>query len=107
MSHNAPQPPSGLLISSEGGRPPTDPRLGLSDVGGLETLRAPGHLELDPIAFAEALEARGLDGAEVDEHVLAALLRDEPETFCIVEPLHCAACHDVPLLFLLWSFTLR
>src|SRR5881628_2289437 len=114
MSHNAPQPPSGLLIFSEGGDPPRTPpaldayfRLGFSDVGGLQTLRAAGHLELHPVPFAEALEARGMDGAEVDEHVLAAFLRDESETLCIVEPLHCAACHDVPLLFLLWSFTLR
>src|SRR2546427_1289689 len=107
MSHNAPQPPSGLSISSEGEGPLRLPRLGLSDVGGLEPLRAAGHLELHPIAFAEALEARGLDGAEVDEHVLAAFLCDEPEALRIVEPLHCAACHDVPLLFLLWSFTLR
>src|SRR5262245_16230181 len=81
--------------------------LGLADVGGLETLRAARHLEFHPVPFAEALEPAGLDGAEVNEHVLAAFLCDEPEPLRIVEPLHGSARHDVPLRFLLWSLTLR
>ena len=50
-------------------------------------------LELDPIALRQALEARGLDGAEVHEHVLATLLGDEPVAFRIVEPLDRTLCH--------------
>jgi hypothetical protein len=60
----------------------------------LKTLRAAGHLELDPVTFGQGLEALGLDGAVVDEHVLAAFLRDEPVTLCIVEPLHLSLCHS-------------
>ena len=60
---------------------------GLADVGGLESLRTLGDLELDLIALAQALEALGLNGVEVHEHVVAALLGNEAVPLRIVEPL--------------------
>src|SRR5262245_49196850 len=63
------------------------------DVGRLQALGASRHLELDLIALAEALEALSLDGAVMDEDVLAALLGDEAESLRIVEPLHSSLCH--------------
>src|SRR2546427_10799176 len=72
-------------------------RLGLTDVGRLKALRAARHFELHAITFGQALEALRLDGAEMNEHVLATLLRDESEALRVVEPLHCSLCHDVPL----------
>src|SRR5262245_65668475 len=54
--------------------------LDLPDVGCLKTLRTASHFELDPVTFSEALEALSLDGAVVDEHVLAALLSDASVT---------------------------
>src|SRR5262245_5432861 len=74
--------------------------LDLANVRGLEALRAPAHLELDLVTLGQALETRSLDGAEVHEHVLAALLRDETEPLRIVEPLHATLCH-LYYLFLL------
>src|SRR6058998_1325504 len=67
--------------------------LNLPDVGCLKTLRAAGDFELDLVTFGEALEALRLDGAVVDEDVLTALLRDEPVTLCVVEPLHLSCRH--------------
>src|SRR5437899_7981138 len=84
-------------------RPTARPRRGaarraevlyLADVRSLESLRAAGDFELDPITFSKALEALRLDGGVVHEHVLAALLRDEAEALRVVEPLHCSCCHD-------------
>src|SRR3989454_4310578 len=67
--------------------------LDLPDVGCLKTLRTASYFELDPVTLSKALEALGLDGAVVDEHVLAALLCDEPVTLRIVEPLHLSVSH--------------
>jgi len=67
--------------------------LGLANVGGLEALRAPRHFELDLVTLGQALEALGLNGAEVYEHVLAVLLGDETEPLRIVEPLHASLSH--------------
>src|SRR5215470_11173041 len=67
--------------------------LDLTDVGGLEPLRTPAHLELDPVTLGQTLESGSLNGAEVHEHVLATLLRDETEPLRIVEPLHAALSH--------------
>src|SRR5437867_886180 len=86
----------------------TDGRSGFADVSRLKTFRAASDLELHAVPFGQALEALSLDGAEVNEHVLAALLRDEAEALRVVEPLHCSLCHDVPLSVpVLWSLTLR
>src|SRR4029453_8114475 len=67
--------------------------LDLADVRSLEALRTPGHLELNSIALGQALEALGLNGAEMHEHVLAILLRDETIPLRIVEPLHVTLSH--------------
>src|ERR1700730_9091930 len=88
--------------NEQNGRAPTgDPAVrvlrwrcsGLPDVGGLEPLRALGHLEFDLVALGQALEARPLDGVEVHEHVLASLLGDEAVALRIVEPLDRTLSH--------------
>src|SRR4029453_9604693 len=72
-------------------------RSGLANVGGLESLRSPGHLELDPISLGQALEALGLNGVEMHEHVLATLLGYEAVPLRIVEPLDGTLCHRLYL----------
>jgi len=58
-----------------------------SDIGRTRTLIALGDLKLDLLAFGERLESAGLDGTEVHEDVLAAVLgRDEAEPLGLVEP---------------------
>src|SRR5687767_12787930 len=83
----------------EGGPGGSDVRGGLDlpDVGCLQTLRAAGHFELNPVTLGEALEAVRLDGGVVDEHVFATLLRDEPVALGVVEPLHLSLCHTSDL----------
>src|SRR5947208_398284 len=75
------------------GRERTGGNLDLPDVSRLKTLRSAGNLELDLIAFGKALEAVGLDGAEMDEHVLATLLGDKAIPLRIVKPLHLTLSH--------------
>src|SRR5205807_2279839 len=79
----SPCPPPGIL------------ELDLANVRGLETLGAACHLELHLVTFRQTLEALRGDGAEVDEDVLAALLRDEAEALRIVEPLDSTVCHTL------------
>ena len=67
--------------------------LDLPDVGCLKTLRTASDFELDPITFRKTLETLRLNGAVVDEYVLAALLRYEPIPLCIVEPLYLSLSH--------------
>src|SRR5215831_17032843 len=67
--------------------------LDLADVRSLQPLGALAHLELDLVPLDQALEALGLDSAEVDEHVLAILLGDEAIPLRIVEPLHMTLRH--------------
>src|SRR3970282_2402644 len=57
------------------------------DCVSLQALLALGDGEADLLAFLQALEALGLDGAEVNKHVLAILTADEAEALGIVEPL--------------------
>src|SRR5712691_280442 len=91
--------PFGLVVEFDRPGPSAGPGgserglLNLPDVGCLKTLRAAGDFELDLVTFGEALEALRLDGAVVDEDVLTALLRDEPVTLCVVEPLHLSCRH--------------
>src|SRR5260370_38113223 len=66
---------------------------GLPNVGGLEPLRALGHLEFDLVTLGQALEALALDGVEVHEHVLATLLADEAVAFRVFEPLDRTLSH--------------
>ena len=50
--------------------------------------------EVDLLAFGEAGKARALDGADVYEHIVAAVVRlDKPEAFLAVEPLHSTCRH--------------
>src|SRR5262249_48421752 len=60
----------------------------LPDVAGLQALRPLHDLELDALSLGKRLETLSLDRGEVDEDVLATLLRDETEALRVVEPLH-------------------
>src|SRR3954453_4809761 len=65
---------------------------------GLRAFLALGDLELDPLAFFEALVAVGLDGAVVNEDVTTAVYGDEAVALLGVEPLDRALCHNDPRL---------
>src|SRR5438552_14309705 len=45
-------------------------------------------LELDRLALGESLESLSLDSGVVHEHILAARLLNEPESFGLIEPFH-------------------
>src|SRR5471032_3523635 len=56
-----------------------------------------GNLVGDFLALVQAVHSRALDGADMDEHILAAVGRlDESETLGGVEPLH-GACGHYPV----------
>src|SRR5947209_16082309 len=80
----------------QGVEDPFVPR-GLADgdnVASLGALLALGRLELDARTLGEGLEALGVDRAEMDENILAALVRgDEAVPLRVVEPLHGSCCH--------------
>ena len=59
----------------------------LADVGGLEALGTLHDLELHVVALGEGTESLGDDGGVMNEYVLAAVLRDEAEPLCVIEPL--------------------
>ncbi len=59
-----------------------------SDLIGLGAFGSLDDVELDLIAFFEALVALELDGAVVDEDIGAALAAEESVALCVVEPLH-------------------
>src|SRR5690242_9145810 len=64
------------------------------DARSLGALGAIGDLELHALAFLQAAEALGVDGREVDEHVLPTVLgRDETEALGVVEPLDRTETH--------------
>src|SRR3954453_12197124 len=82
---------------------PAAPARSLRDQGnvrGLRALVALLGLVLHLRALGERPVAAPLDGAEVDEQILATLIRgDEPVTLVSVEPLDSSGCHiDFPLL---------
>src|SRR3974390_696718 len=58
------------------------------DVCCLRSLLTLNDLELDGVAFLEALVAGGGDGTIVNEHIGAAIASDESVSLCIVKPLH-------------------
>src|SRR5919204_823469 len=63
-------------------------------VRGLRTLGALAELVLDLCALGEGPEPVALDGREMDERVLTAVIRrDEPEALLVAEPLHDSRCH--------------
>src|SRR5689334_15410271 len=60
----------------------------------LGALRALGDFELHALAFLQAAEALGVDGREMDEHVLPAVFRrDEAKALGVVEPLDRTETH--------------
>src|SRR4029077_9161930 len=63
------------------------------DVFRLGPLLALGDVELDLLPFLQAAVATTSDRAEVHEHVLATLDRDETVALVAVEPLHSALRH--------------
>src|SRR6266536_3689696 len=63
------------------------------DVFRLGSLLALGDVELDLLPFLQAAVAATGDRAEVHEHVLATLDRDESVALVAVEPLHSALRH--------------
>src|SRR5207247_8413372 len=64
------------------------------DVARLRPLGAVFDLVLHPHSLVQALEALAADRAEVDEHVLAAIvLRDEAVALVVAEPLDGSGCH--------------
>src|SRR5579871_4727142 len=76
--------------------------------GGLEPVR--GHLarpaildqlEADLLPFLEVADAGALESADMDENVLAAIIRlNEAETLLSVEPFNGARAHDEPFLWI-------
>src|SRR5438067_3398945 len=70
------------------------PRLLLAHVLRLQPLRALDDVELDPVPLGQRAEAVHLDGRVMDEDILARLLRDEPESLAVVEPLHSTLRHE-------------
>ena len=60
-----------------------------------------GHVELDGLAFLQALEAASLNRGEMHENVFAILTADKAVALGVVKPLHCSLfCHciGVPIL---------
>jgi len=47
------------------------------------------------LTFLQAAEAIGLNGREVNKHVLAVLAADKSITLGVVKPLYCSCFHDV------------
>jgi drug/metabolite transporter superfamily protein YnfA len=70
--------------------------VGSLEVHGGRTAALGGHFVAHLLAFVEAVETRTLDGADVDEHVLAAVAGlNETEPLGGVEPLHSALSHSL------------
>src|SRR5258706_13944713 len=71
------------------------------DVRSRRAFRAFDDVEADLLVLFKRLVAFHLDVAVVGEQVLAAVVRrDEPETLGVVEPLHFACSHLLPILSL-------
>jgi hypothetical protein len=60
---------------------------GLGNIGRLRTLRALGYLELNLVAFLQALVTLGGDSTVVDKNVRSIFTSEETIAFGIVEPL--------------------
>jgi hypothetical protein len=59
-------------------------------VAGLRTLLALDDLELDVVAFLQALVTLRRDSAVVDEDIWTVIAADEPEPLGVIEPFHFA-----------------
>src|SRR6266404_7377607 len=104
---NPPVGPAGFeLMSSRGRRQSEDPGTSaeISDRlashgakvfrAGLAAHAVDLRFERKLLAFVERAQAGALDGADVDEHVVAAVIGlNEAEALCRVEPLNCSGCH--------------
>src|SRR5271157_2957643 len=74
------------------------PASGELEIGGRGFAALHHHLIADLLTFVEATQASRLHRGDMDEHVLAAVLRhDEAETLCGVEPLDCTDSHCLRL----------
>ena len=57
------------------------------------------EFEADLLTFYDLAHAGAFDGGNVDEHVLAAVVRlDEAEALGGIEPFNCASGHNEPFL---------
>jgi len=64
-------------------------RSGFEDVPSLRALLTLLDLELDALAFGQALEAMTLDGGEMHEHIVTTvILGDEAKALFIVKPFY-------------------
>jgi hypothetical protein len=73
---------------------------GLLQIGGRFLARPAIGFDLirDLLPFRETAQARALNRADVDEHVLSAAVGlNEAVALLLVEPLDCACCHESPL----------
>src|SRR3954451_24841397 len=67
------------------------------DVRRLRALAGLTQLVLDLRTFGERAEAIARNAREMDERVLAPVIRgDEPEALLVAEPLHDTSCHTTP-----------
>src|SRR5688500_8045003 len=72
-------------------------RSDLLDVGGARPLGALLHFVLHLVLLLERLESARLDGGEVHEQILAAVVGgDEAEPLGVVEPLYGTCAHCLP-----------
>ena len=69
-----------------------------ADVLGFLAFFAGRSVELDELAFLEALVAVALDVGEMDEDVITLLTRDEAEALFCIKKFHCSLCHDYSIL---------
>jgi hypothetical protein len=69
-----------------------------ADIGGLFTLGSGSHIKRNLLIFPEGLEPLPLNGREMREQILAAVLRgDETKTLCFVKPLNSTSRHYLDL----------
>jgi hypothetical protein len=94
-----------LLIISPPSRESPCPRAGapshqlqFDDIDSLGAFRALFGIKADLVTLGKALEAITLDGSMVDKSFGSIVIRDESETFTVIEPLYCAISHFVYLL---------
>jgi len=56
-----------------------------------------GDFEAELLAFLQIAHSSALDGGDVNEHILAAVVRlNEAKTLGGIEPFHCAGGHEKP-----------
>ena len=94
---------NGTKKPTGGHKPPVLMSSGLQDLNvlSLPSLLPFDHVELDCLAFLQALESIALNSAKVDKYIFTALPGDKTKSLGIVKPFHCSLFH---LLFHLLSF---